>query len=112
MGLYMYTSESDRTFKRRVSDSYVNEEFQEALKYDPSLMIEEFPHVKRVRCGLFKTKLVDDTRYDIYHETPAFDGTPYQARLQASASGEKRVVVAYLHGIINGVNHYNKAQKL
>jgi hypothetical protein len=36
MGMYMYVSEQDRTTKREVEDNEVNEEFQEALKYDPS----------------------------------------------------------------------------
>lgn len=98
----MYVSEEDRITKRRVSNPYVNEEFQEALKYDPSLMIEEYPD--QVRKGWFG-KIVDTTRYTIYHETPAHDGTAYQARIQASGSGDKRTVIAYLHGIINGCVH-------
>ena len=101
MGLYMYISEQDRITKRKVSDEYVNEEFQEALKYDPSLMIEEYHN--KVRKGLFKK--VDEVRYSVYHETPAFDGSAYQARLQSSGSGDKKIVVAYLHGIVNGAVH-------
>lgn len=105
MGLYMYVSEEDRISKRKVSDEYINEEFQEALKYDPSLMIEAYPHIKKVRTGLFKSQMVDDTRYNIYHETPCTSGAPYQARLQGSGSGGKEIVIAYLHGIINGAVH-------
>lgn len=99
----MYVSNEDRITKRKVTDAMVNEEFQEALKYDPSLMIEEHPH--KIIKGVFKKRVEDRTQYSIYHETPAHDGTAYQARLQGSGSGEKKIVIAYLHGIINGVIH-------
>ena len=105
MGLYMYVTEEDRILKRKVSDEFINEEFQEALKHDPSLMIEEHTHPKRVRNGWFSYRLVVDTWYSVYHETSGRDGLPYQARLQSSGSGEKKIVVAYLHGIINGAVH-------
>lgn len=97
MGLYIYISEQDRVTKRKVEDEYVNQEFQEALKYDPSLMIEQKTIV--VKSGWLKTKTA--TIFDIYHETPAHDGSAYQARCQFSGSGEKNIVIAYLHGIIN-----------
>lgn len=103
MGMYMYVSEADRITKRKVADEYVNESFQEALKYDPSLMIEEYTYV--VRKSFWGRNKIE-TRYNIYHETPAFDGSAYQARYQFSGSGDKRTVVAYLHGIINGVVHH------
>lgn len=103
MGAYIYVSEQDRIKMRRVSDPEVNEEFQEALKYDPSLMIEEYSH--SVTKGFFKKRTEFTTRFTIYHESPGFDKSTYQARIQASASGEKKVVIAYLHGIINGVVH-------
>lgn len=102
----MYVSEEDRTIKRKVKDNYVNEEFQEALKCDPSLMIEEVQYIKKT--GWIKKKKTVHTYYNVYHETPSFDGRPYQARYQSSGSGEKKVVIAYLHGIINGVNHNKK----
>lgn len=99
--MYMYVSEQDRTTKRKVEDKEVNEEFQEALKYDPSLMIEQSNRV--LKKGWFKKESV--SFFQIYHEAPATDGTAYQARYQLSGSGEKRIVVAYLHGIINGCIH-------
>lgn len=99
MGLYIYVSNQDRTEKRKVSDETINTEFQEVLKHDPSLMIEE--HTNIVRKGFLKRRAEVKT-YSVYHETPALDGSPYQARLQMSGSGEKKVVIAYLHGIING----------
>lgn len=111
MGAYMYVLEQDRITKRKVSDEYVNEEFQEALKYDPSLMIEEYKY--KPKRSFFSSWFNNDkteTRYTVYHETPAFDGSAYQARLQASASGDKKVVIAYLHGIINGIVHKTNQQ--
>ena len=107
MGLYMYVSNEDRITKRKVSDEIVNEEFQEALKYDPSLMIEE--HFHRIVRGKFKKHIEEKITYSIYHETPASDGSAYQARLQGSGSGDKKVVIAYLHGIINGCVHREMA---
>lgn len=103
----MFVNEQDRITKRKVSDADLNEEFQEALKYDPSLMIEEYKY--KPKRGFFSSWFNDsktETRYTVYHETPAFDGSPYQARLQFSASGDKRTVTIYLHGIINGVVHH------
>ena len=102
MGAYMYVSNEDRISKRKVSDKELNEEFQEALKYDPSLMIEESQRV--IKKGLFGKKEVF-TSYQLYHEQPAFDGTAYQARYQMSGSGKKHIVTAYLHGLINGCVH-------
>lgn len=104
MGMYMYVSEQDRTDKRRVTDDGVNEEFQEALKHDPSLMIEEIRTVRVRRRWLKREELVT-VYYNLYHETPARDGSASQARYQSSGSGDKRVVIAYLHGIINGCAH-------
>lgn len=109
MGLYMYVTGQDRVTKRKVTDKAVNEEFQEALKFDPSLMIEEI--VTTARVGIFRKK-VTKTVYFLYHESPAYGGEPYQARMQQSGSGEKGIVIAYLHGIINGCTHANRAQQL
>lgn len=100
MGMYIYVTELDRKMKRKVSDKELDETFQEALKYDPSLMIEEV--LKRIKKRWFKGAPTAEYVYNIYHETPAHDGSAYQARYQFSGSGEKRIVMAYLHGIING----------
>jgi hypothetical protein len=106
MGIYMYVSNEDRITKRKVTDAVVNEEFQEALKYDPSLMIEEYTFTKKRKFfSSWFSENVPQTRYSVYHETPAHDGSAYQARLQGSASGDKNIVIAYLHGIINGCVH-------
>jgi len=106
MGAYIFITTQDRITMRKVSDEYVNEEFQEALKHDPSLMIEEHkPVFKRRLFSYWSKNREPETTYSIYHETHAFDKTPYQARLQGSGSGDKRVVIAYLHGIINGSVH-------
>lgn len=102
MGMYMYVSEQDRITKRKVEDKEVNEELQEALKYDPSIMIVQ--NNQTIRKGLFKKETVPF--FEVYHETPARDGFAYQARHQISGSGNRRIVIAYLHGIING--HVNQ----
>lgn len=99
--MYMYVSEQDRLTKRKVEDKEVNQEFQEALKYDSSLMIEQSNRV--IKKGWFKKESVPF--FQIYHEAPAHNGSAYQARYQMSGSGEKRTVIAYLHGIINGCVH-------
>jgi hypothetical protein len=103
MGLYMFINEQDRSRLRKVSDPSLNEEFQEALKYHPLLMIEEYP-VRRKRTFWSKwfKRPEPEMHYQLYHETPSWDGSPYQARYQISASGKKKTVIAYLHGIING----------
>jgi len=103
MGLYIYVSNEDRITKRNISDALVNKEFQVALIHDPSLMIEE--HIHKIVKGVFKKRIEDKTTYSVYHETPAHDGSAYQARLQMSGSGDKQIVIAYLHGIINGSVH-------
>lgn len=95
----MYVSEEDRTTKRRVTDEDVNSEFQRALEHDPSLMIEERQRI--VKNGWFGKKRTVSF-FQIYHESPAPNGSAYQARYQISGSGYKDVVIAYLHGIING----------
>jgi hypothetical protein len=100
MGMYIFVSEQDRIAKRKVTDSEVNESFQEALKCDPSLIIEERTAVIK---KWFKT--TEKIIYSLYHETPALDGSAYQARWQHSGSGSKEIAIAYLHGIINGVTH-------
>jgi hypothetical protein len=53
MGIYMYVTEQDRVTKRKVADKEVNESFQEALKLDRSLMIEEHKGFKK---KLFKNE--------------------------------------------------------
>jgi hypothetical protein len=101
-------SDQDRITKRVVKDKDVNEDFQEALKHDSSLMIEENYHLKKN--GWFGKK-ERVAWYQIYHETPAYDGSAYQAIYHTSGSGEKRIVIAYLHGIINGSTASVRNQK-
>jgi len=102
MGMYMYVSEQDRIEKRKVSQKAINDIFQEALSYCPSLMIEERVRYESKRIGLFRfTKLAVYT-YNVFHETPALDGSPYQAMYMSCACGNVNVVFAYLYGIING----------
>lgn len=90
----MYVSEQDRTIMRKVEDMEVNDELQEALKYDPSLMIKQSCRV--IKKGIFKKETVKF--FEVFHEIPA----RYQIIYQLSGSGTKDIVIAYLHGIING----------
>jgi hypothetical protein len=102
MGAYIFILKEDRVAMRSVSQSEVNEIFQEALQLCPSLMISERWQTKRVRRKLFKFDEVVIWSYTIYHEHPSYDGSPYQARVQQCACGDKTIVSAYLYGIING----------
>lgn len=107
MGMYAFITEEDRVTKRVVADPEINEAFQEALKYDPSLMVEQYDTVK-VKYVLGFTTSKPHAYWNIYHEAPAFDGSACQMRYQSSGSGSKEVVIAYLHGIINcGLHQIN-----
>jgi hypothetical protein len=104
MGLYTYITDQERVSMRKVFDPELNELFQEALQFDPSLLIKNYPVRirKKLIKGWFSSTI--ETRYELYHETPASDGTAYQARIQISASKNMDTLVAYLHGIINGAS--------
>lgn len=104
MGAYIIISESDRVMMSRVQDQEVNDLLREARMHDPQLLMEE--DIYKVRKGLFKK--VKESRFSVYHESPAFDGSAYQARLSFSGSGSKEVVTAYLTGIINGALAQNR----
>lgn len=97
MGMYIYISEEDRKTKRVVEDAQMTEVFQEALRYDPSLMIEQ--RTKTVKKGWFKKGQI--TYFNLFHETPGADGSAYQARYQITGSGDREITTAYLHGVIN-----------
>lgn len=96
--MYMFITKWDRERYSKVDDNpELDELFQEARKYDNSLLItrndifeKHFWKRNTVRRG-----------YQIYHETHPNE-EPYQAQYQFSGSGEERVVVAYLYGVING----------
>src|SRR6478736_4352760 len=98
MGLYIYITELDRrNYKTIPEDKYLNEELQEALKYDSRLLVSSY---KEITKHWFKKDTVK-TIYTVYHDVDA-NRAPYQACEQFSGSGDKRTVLAYLHGIING----------
>lgn len=101
MGLYMYITSYDKNRMRWVTDKELNDDLQEALKFDKSIMISEHTEVRK---RLFR-KPVSKTFYFVYHEIFLKEGrTSYEARQQMSASGSKEIVTAYLHGIVNGAN--------
>ena len=99
MGLYMYVNQQDIDNMKKVEDKDVNREFQAALKIEPRLLMIQKTFWKNM--GWFK-KSEPIQYFDMYYEVPAANGMPYQARMQFSGSGTKDVVIAYLHGLING----------
>lgn len=101
MGLYQYITHQDRISMKIVKDKYLQEAFDEALKYDNSLLISSHIHYEK-KCFFSKWKEV--IHYTIMHETHPKSETPYQARVQSSAMGDKSIIFAYLYGIINGAN--------
>lgn len=107
MGMYVFITNEDRVAKRKVTDVMLNGVFKEALKYDKSLMIDEIVFAKS---KWFKT--VYETHYEVWHETPALDGSAYQARVQMSATGDEDIIYTYLYGIINGANAHKHSLNL
>lgn len=110
MGLYIYLNSTDYKTMRTINDKDIQELFDEALEIDRSLMIWE--HIYYDRPKWYKKKNIVYS-YRVYHEQYDFNGnTIYQAREQSSACGDKKVVMAYLYGIINGsfINKNNISQ--
>ncbi len=86
---------------KNVDDDSIQKVFNEALKYDNSLLISSRVNYFR-KCFFCKSKEV--IHYTIMHETHPNSETAYQAKIQYCAMGNKYVVLAYLYGIINGAN--------
>lgn len=101
MGIYVYITEQDRVSMRKVTDPELQELFNEAHSYDESLMISECHYPVKRRFIGYKTEL----RYQIYHESGKPNEPAYQAKQMICASGDLKVVKAYLYGIINGYLH-------
>jgi len=99
MGIYIYLTEQEKPFMKKVQCKELNELFKEAESYLPALLISE--KCREVNYGFLWRKIKYEYFYDVYHEHPDFNGGTYQARLQLSASGSKEKVSAYLYGIIN-----------
>lgn len=100
--MYIFVNKADLVNMRSVSDIELNNLFKEAISYCNRLMIEEVHGFKKVRKSIFKTETISHITYNVYHETPAFDGSAYQAMYMSCASGDAEKVSAYLYGIING----------
>jgi len=106
MGCYLYINDQDRVNWRKVEDKEINEILQEALQYDKSLMISGHYYWERKKIFGKKEKV---HFYNVYHELLDDNGrSHYQAREQFSGSGDKKVVLAYLYGIINGANAHKR----
>ena len=103
MGLYTYITEADRINMRKVDDLELNEVFKEALKHDPTLMLSQTTYNEK----RWFRKPLEYSHYTVYHEVLNDKGNPmYEARQQLSASSyDKKVILAYLYGIINGSIH-------
>jgi hypothetical protein len=97
MGAYIYVDSEMIGRMKSVEDSEVNDLLQEALKHEEGLLVEQ-KNVIRIK----PFKSIVEKMFVVYHESNAYDGTPYQARILVSGSGSKEVAVAYLTGIING----------
>lgn len=103
MGLYVLLSDWSIQNMQEVSDQELNELFKEAKDLDPSLLISEYKIQNKKKW--FK-KPSYETSYIIYHECFNSEGQRMmEARQMFSGSGGKRIVEAYLYGIINGINH-------
>lgn len=107
MEFYIYISEHDRTYMRNIEDAELNQLLTETLLHDSTLMVSTIKYYDKKH---WYNKPKEIVKYNVYHECYNSDNLPtYQARLQASASGSKEIVMSYLYGIINGSLH-NKMQ--
>lgn len=96
----MYITDLDLKTMRSVKDEKLDELFQEARLYDKTLLISEISWKYR---KWFWGKEYIQTEYFTYHEVLDSNGkSMYQARQMFCASGDKKIVMAYLYGIING----------
>lgn len=105
MGMYIYVTYDDIKRMKKVNyNSDLNEDFQEALKVDDSLLIDEtaYHENKSGYKGWLLGQKDRKFRYTLYHESPSHDGSPYQALYMFSASKDLSTIFAYIHGIING----------
>lgn len=109
MGIYIYLSEYTKDIMSSIPfDNELDTLFQEARKYDDTLLIKHY--TKESRKHWWSKKKFTDF-YHVYHEERAHDGSMYQARLQTSGSGKKGIVRAYLYGIINGILKQKQCEK-
>ena len=98
MSIYVYITPQDQFNWRKVTDTPLNNLFQDALMLDESLMISEHYFYKNT--GFFSRKKEKVFYYNVYHESPGM----MQAYSMSSASGDKSTVITYLYGIINGAS--------
>lgn len=102
MGLYRYITEEEIRQLKTVKDETLNEILQEALKYDDSLLVEEQICLVQKAKVFPPRKEIKGTIYTVYHESPSFDGSAYQAQYMSFATNvDRNIVAVYLFGIIN-----------
>lgn len=96
MGFYVWYNESDKDRYLKVSDSDLQELFNDAKELDPSLFIFEY---KDWEPGSFWKKGKEINMYNLYHSTDV-GGELLQS---LAGSGDKSKVSTYLYGVMNGV---------
>lgn len=105
MGMYIYVTKEDvKRMKTIIGDAELNELFQEALEYNNYLLIEENYYYRRKKGyrGWLLGEKVKAFEYRLSFEFPALDGSPYQAQYITACGNDRKSVITYLYGIING----------
>lgn len=103
--MYIYVTKEDvKRMKTINSNENLNELLQEALQVDKTILIEEqyYYTIKKGYKGFLFGKKEKNFRYTLYHESPAHDGSAYQALHMFCANKDLSTIFAYLYGIING----------
>ena len=103
--MYIYVTEQDvKRMKVVINDNLIHKTLKDALEFDKSLLVEEIHYFKKKKGyrGWFLGEKTSHYRYNVFHESPAHDGSAYQAVYQSSACGGREEVLNYLFGIING----------
>lgn len=105
MGMYRYVTEEEVKRMKTVSgDIGIDTLLQEALQYNQDLLVEEnfrYYNKKGYR-GWLLGEREKKFYYQVYFESPAYDGSAYQAMYVTSVGSARESVVTYLFGIING----------
>lgn len=100
MGVYIYIDNYDKKRMKNVTDEDVNEAYNEAIKYDPTLLVSESTEIYYRKICLFLNQRKTKTVYKVYSEVIGDDGQSlYQAEQIPYATGNKRVAIAFFKGV-------------
>lgn len=106
--MYIYVTDLDvKRMSYLNTNEGLNELLQEARVFDNSILISEdyyYTYKKGYRGWLFGEK-EKKFRYTLYHNSPAHDGSPYQALQMSCTSSGVECIIAYLYGVINCALH-------